>query len=73
MTRIEKERKDARKTCELIDFLRNMLEENERYSFEWWAGGKTGAMEIYDKKEAIGYVLKIEPIDYDEERTAKNL
>ena len=30
-------------------------------------------MEIYDKEKDIGYAVKIEPIEYDENGNAKNL
>lgn len=44
--------------------------DDERYSFEWAAGDR---MEILDKAEKVGYVLRADRIEYDEDGNAVNL
>lgn len=57
--------KTARSTNELLDHLTKLIEANdERFSFEWAAGGENATMEIFDKKDGIGYAVNIEPIMY---------
>lgn len=64
----------AKNTNELLDYLIKIVEENsERFSFEWAIGGEVGKMEIFDKEKRIGYVVKLEPIEYDENGEAVNL
>ena len=71
---IKEQKKAARNTNELLDHLIRIIEQNdERYSFEWLVGGEHAIMEIFDKKKEIGYVVKIEPIEYDENGEAVNL
>ena len=71
---IKEQKHAARNTNELLDHLRRLIEQNdERYSFEWLVGGEHAIMEIFDKKKEIGYVVKIEPIEYDENGEAVNL
>ena len=41
--------------------------------FEWLVGGEHATMEIFDKEKEIGYAVKIEPIEYDENGEAINL
>ena len=71
---IKDQKKAARNTNELLDHLIRIIEQNdERYSFEWLVGGEHAIMEIFDKKKEIGYAVKIEPIQYDENGEAVNL
>ena len=74
MKTIEEQRQAARNTNELADHLRRIIEQNnDRYSFEWLVGGEHATMEIFDKEKEIGYAVKIEPIEYDENGEAVNL
>ena len=74
MKTIEEQRQAARNTNELADHLRRVIEQNnDRYSFEWLVVGEHATMEIFDKEKEIGYVIKIEPIEYDENGEAANL
>lgn len=71
---IEGQKQVARNTNELLDHLRRIIEQNnERFSFEWLVGGEHATMEIFDKEKKIGYAVKIEPIEYDENGEAMNL
>lgn len=71
---IEEKRQAARDTNELAEHLMRIIEQNDdRYSFEWLSGGEKAVMEIFDKEKEIGYVVKIEPIRYDENGEAINL
>ena len=71
---IEEQKQAARNTNELADHLRRVIEQsNDRYSFEWLVGGEHAIMEIFDKEKEIGYAIKIEPIEYDENGEAVNL
>ena len=71
---IEEQKQAARNTNELLDHLMRIIEQNdERFSFEWLVGGKHATMEIFDKEKKIGYAVKIEPIEYDENGEAVNL
>lgn len=68
---IQEKIETAKNTNELLDHLIKIVEENsERFSFEWATVGK---MEIFDKEKGIGYVVKLEPIEYDENGGAVNL
>ena len=74
MKTIEEQRQAARNTNELANHLRRIIEQNnDRYSFEWLVGGEHATMEIFDKEKEIGYAVKIEPIEYDENGEAVNL
>ena len=74
MKTIEEQKQAARNTNELADHLRRVIEQsNDRYSFEWLVGGEHAIMEIFDKEKDIGYAVKIEPIEYDENGEAVNL
>lgn len=56
---------------ELMEHLVKIIEDNSnRFNFEWQAGHN---IEIYDKEEQIGYVLKAEEIIYGEDGLATNL
>ena len=71
---IEEQKQAARNTNELLDHLMRIIEQNnERFSFEWLVGGEHATMEIFDKEKEIGYAVKIEPIEYDENGEAVNL
>lgn len=71
---IEEQKQAARNTNELLDHLMRIIEQNdERFSFEWLVGGEHTTMEIFDKEKKIGYAVKIEPIEYDENEEAVNL
>ena len=74
MNIIEKQKQTARNTNELLNYLIGIIEQNdEKFSFEWAVGGEKAVMEIYDKEKDIGYAVKIEPIEYDENGEAVNL
>ena len=71
---IEEQKQAARNTNELLDHLMNIIEQNDvRFSFEFASGGEKAVMEIFDKEKEIGYVVKLEPIEYDENGEAINL
>lgn len=71
---IEVQKQAARNTNELLDHLVKIIEQNDdRFSFEWATGGERIVMEIFDKEKEIGYAVKIEPIEYDENGEAVNL
>ena len=71
---IEEQKQAARNTNELLDHLVKIIEQNdERFSVEFAAGGEHVTMEIFDKEKEIGYAVKIEPIEYDENGNAVNL
>ena len=71
---IEEQKQAARNTNELLDHLVKLIEQNdERFSFEWLVGGEHATMEIFDKEKEIGYAVKIEPIEYNENGEAVNL
>ena len=71
---IEEQKQTARNTNELLDYLVKIIEQNDaRFSFEWTTGGEKAVMEIFDKEKKIGYAVKIEPINYDENGEAVNL
>ena len=71
---IEEQKQVARNTNELLAHLVKIIEQNDdRFSFEWATGGEKIVMEIFDKEKEIGYAVKIEPIEYDENGEAVNL
>lgn len=71
---IEKQKQVARNTNELAEHLMRIIEQNDdRYSFAWLCGGEKATMEIFDKEKEIDYVVRIEPIEYDENGEAVNL
>lgn len=74
MKTIEKQKQTTQNTSELLTYLVKLVEENDnRFSFEFADGGETAVMEIFDKEKEIGYAVKIEPIEYDENGEAVNL
>ena len=71
---IEEQKQAARNTNELLDHLVKIIEQNDaRFSFEFASGGERATMEIFDKEKKIGYAVKVEPIEYDENGEAVNL
>ena len=71
---IKEQKHAARNTNELLDHLIRIIEMNDtRFSFEWLVGGERATIEIFDKEKKIGYAVKIEPIEYDENGEAVNL
>lgn len=74
MKTIEEQKQAAQNTNELLDHLVSIIEQNDdRFSFEFASGGEKVVMEIFDKKKSIGYAVKIEPIEYDENGETVNL
>ena len=68
---IEKQKAEARDMNALVDHLIEVIESNDsRYSFEWSCGN---TMEVYDKEKEVGYVLRIDKIQYDIDGNATNL
>ena len=71
---IEEQKQAARNTNELLDHFMKIIEQNDaRFSFEFALGGEHATMEIFDKEKKIGYAVKIEPIEYNENGEAMNL
>lgn len=71
---IEEQKQAAHNANELLDRLIRIIEQNDtRFSFEFASGGEKAVMEIFDKEKKIGYAVKIEPIEYDENGEAVNL
>lgn len=72
---IERSKQEARDYEEIGDYFSEIVENNsDRYSFEW--GTSTSAnvkMEVYDKEKEVGYIVKIEKIQYDENGEAVNI
>ena len=70
----EEQKQVARNTDELLDHLMKIIEQNDaRFSFEFASGGEHATMEIFNKEKEIGYAVKIEPIEYDENGEVVNL
>ena len=71
---IEEQKQAARNTNELLDHFMKIIEQNDsRFSFEFASGGEKAVMEIFDKEKKIGYAVKIEPIEYNENGEVMNL
>ena len=71
---IEEQKQVAKNTNELLNYLIEIIEQNnKRFSFEWAVGGEHATMEIFDNEKEIGYVVNIEPIKYDETGKAINV
>lgn len=72
---IERSKQEARDYEEIGDYFSEIVENNsDRSSFEW--GISTSAnvkMEVYDKKKEVGYIVKIEKIEYDENDEPVNI
>lgn len=73
MNLVEEKKQIATNTNELMDHLVHLIEnEDKRFSLEWGVGGEAIKMEVYDKEKNIGYLINIEPIEYDENGNVKN-
>lgn len=72
---IERSKQEARDYEEIGDYFSEIVENNsDRYSFEWGISTLANAkMEIYDKEKEVGYIVKIEKIQYDENGEAVNI
>lgn len=71
---IEEQKRAAENTNELLNYLIDLVENNnKRFNFEWGVGGEFAKMEIFDKGKQIGYIVKMEAIKYDENGEALNL
>lgn len=72
---IERSKQEARDYEEIGDYFSEIVENNsDRYSFEWGISTSANAkMEIYDKEKEVGYIVKIEKIQYDENGEAVNI
>lgn len=64
MTDIEKQKEEARNLNEFVSHLVDLIEsDDKRFSFEFAVGGD---MEVYDKEKNIGYAIRINRIECDE-------
>lgn len=65
---IERSKQEARDYEEIGDYFSEIVESNsDRYSFEWGSVTSGNAkIGVYDKEKEVGYVVKIEKIQYDE-------
>lgn len=72
---IERSKQEARDYEEIGDYFSEIVENNsDRYSFEFGISTSANAkMEIYDKEKEVGYIVKIEKIQYDENGEAVNI
>lgn len=72
---IERSKQEARDYEEIGDYFSEIVENNsDRYSFEWGISTSANSkMEVYDKKEEVGYIVKIEKIEYDENDEPVNI
>lgn len=72
---IKEQRQKARELEELHDHIIKLIEsDDKRFSFEWAVlNPEQIKMEIYDKEKEIGYVVKVEPIKYDENDDPVNI
>lgn len=74
-TEIEQPKENKNDMEELSDHLIEIVEQNdERFSFEYGVCHPEQAkIEIFDKEKKIGYIVKIEPIEYDENGEPVNI
>ncbi len=72
---IERSKQEARDYEEIGDYFSEIVENNsDRYSFEWGSSSSASVkMEVYDKGKEVGYIVKIEKIQYDENGEAVNI
>lgn len=72
---IERSKQEARDYEEIGDYFSKIVENNsDRFSFEWGFSSSANAkMEVYDKEKEVGYIVKIEKIQYDENGEAVNI
>lgn len=72
MNNIEEQRKKSEKMYEFINYLTNLIENNDsRYVFE--CASSSGTMTIYDKIDKIYYMSNIQQIKYDADGNQINL
>lgn len=72
MNNIEEQRKRSEKMYEFINYLTNLIENNNsRYVFE--CASSSGTMTIYDKVDKIYYVNNIQQVKYDADGNTTNL
>ena len=72
MDRIEEQRSKSEKMYEFIDYLTNLIENNnDRYVFE--CASTSGTKTKYDKVDKIYYVSNIQQIKYDADGNQINL
>ena len=72
MDKIEEQRSKSEKMYEFIDYLTNLIKNNDdRYVFE--CASSSGTMTIYDKVDKIYYVSNIQQIKYDADGNVINL
>ena len=72
---IERRKQEARDYEEIGDYFSEIVENNsDRYSFEWGVATSANAkMEVYDKEKEVGYIVKIEKIQYGENDEPLNI
>lgn len=72
---IERSKQESRDYEEIGDYFSEIVENNsDRYSFEWGFSSSANAkMEVYDKEKEVGYIVKIEKIEYDKNGEAVNI
>lgn len=71
---IEEQKHGNVNTYDFLNYLIGLIENiDEKYTFEWAVGSERPEMEIYDKEKGIGFIVKIEPIKYDENGNTLNL
>ena len=72
---IEKDKQSARDYEEIGDYFSEIVESNsDRYSFEWGSATSGNAkIGVYDKEKEVGYIVKIEKIEYDENDEPVNI
>lgn len=72
MNKIEEQRKRSEKMYEFINYLTNLIENDDgRYIFE--CASSSGNITIYDKVDQIYYVSNIQQIKYDVDGNPINL
>ena len=72
---IERNKQEARDYEEIGDYFFEIVENNsDRYSFEWGTSTSANAkMGVYDKAKEVGYIVKIEKVEYDENDEPVNI
>ena len=72
---IERSKQEARDYEEIGDYFSEIVENNsDRFSFEWGSSSSANAkMGVYDKEKEVGYIVKIEKVQYDENDEPVNI
>lgn len=72
---IERSKQEARDYEKIGDYFSEIVENNsDRFSFEWGFSSSANAkMGVYDKEKGVGYIVKIEKIQYDENDEPVNI